>query len=209
MALPGSGQISFDNVRVEFSQSLAPKYTMSDWTAGAWASQSFGFSDVITNRYSPVNLTPWDSRFPFNTASRFDPYLNNDVSFWYDYNHTTASIDDWSGGGDLYTHTGQNYCYPSTMFPVTVGTSSGVLYIEISGSADYYIENVYAFYGKPWGNNGITSGSYQLITASGHDFFPYTGDVNLAFEWDYNYSASLGDTIYFVIYGDYCTPNNN
>jgi hypothetical protein len=203
MALPSSGQISFDDARIEFSQSLAPKYTMSDWTAGAWASQSFAFYDTVTNIYSPVNLTPWENRFPSN--SRYDPYLNNSMSFWYDYNHLSGMSDDPLVSGEyLYTHTGDNHCYPSSMIQVDVGTENRILYIGLSGSADFYSENVYVYYGKPWESNGTGSGNWQFITASGHSFSPYTGDINLEFEWNYIYTASLGQKIYFIIYGDYC-----
>lgn len=198
MALPSSGQISFDNARVEFSQSAAPKYTMSDWTAGSWLSQSFS-----TNKYAPVNLRSSGSRF--NSASRFNPYSDNDLSSWYGYNHfATMSEDPLFGGDYLYLHTGLNHCYPSSMIPVDIGTTNKIVYITISGSADAFYENVYVYYGKPWTFNGTGSDTHQLITASGHYFSPYTGDVNLEFAWDYRYTASLGQYIYFVIYGDYC-----
>lgn len=201
MALPSSGQISFNNARVEFSQSAAPKYTMSDWTAGTWLSQSFA-----TNRYAPVNIRSSGSRF--TSASRFNPYLNNDLSSWYGYNHfATMSEDPFYGGDYLYVHTGLNHCYPSSMIPVDIGTTNKIVYITISGSADAFFENVYVYYGKPWSFNGTGSDTRQLITASGHYFSPYTGDINLEFAWDYRYTASLGQYIYFVIYGDYCvTP---
>lgn len=198
MSLPSSGQISFNDARVEFSQSLAPKYTMSDWTAGAWISESFA-----TNTYAPVNLISSGSRF--STSSRFNPYSNNDLSSWYAYNHfATMSEDTFYTGDYLYIHTGLNHCYPSSMIPVDVGTTNKIVYITISGSADHLYENVYVFYGKPWESNGTGSGTYQLITASGHFFPPYTGDINMEFTWDYRYTASLGQYVYFVIYGQYC-----
>jgi hypothetical protein len=198
MPLPSSGQISFDNVRVETSQSLAPKYNMADWTAGAWLSQSFA-----TNRFAPINLVSSGSRF--YTASRFNPYLDNDLSAWYGYNHFLSMSDDGAFSGDyLYTHTGLNHCYPSSMIPVNVGTTNGTVYINISGSADFLFENVFVYYGKPWESNGTGSGNWQFITASGHFFPPYTGDINIEFNWNYKYTASLGQNIYFVIYGDYC-----
>jgi hypothetical protein len=198
MSLPSSGQISFNDVRVEFSQSLAPNYNMSDWTAGAWVSESFA-----TNIFAPVNLISSGSRF--HTGSRFNPYLNNSMSAWYGYNHTSSMDDGGAFSGDyLYTHTGLQHCYPSSMIPVDIGTTNGTVYISISGSADYLYENVYVYYGKPWESNGTGSGKWQFITASGHFFPPYTGDINLEFDWNYKYTASLGQYIYFVIYGDYC-----
>lgn len=198
MALPSSGQISFDNVRVEVSQSQAPKYTMSDWTAGAWLSASFS-----TNKYAPINIRSSGSRF--NTASRFNPYSDNDLSSWYSYSHfVTMSEDAISTGDYLYVHTGTNHCFPSSMIPVDVGTTNKILYFSISGSADALYENVLVFYGKPWTFNGTGSDRGQLITASGHFYPPYTGDINMEFSFDYRYTASLGQYIYFVIYGDYC-----
>jgi hypothetical protein len=198
MPLPSSGQISFNDVRVETSQSLAPKYNMGDWTAGAWLSQSFA-----TNRFAPINLISSGSRF--SSSSRFNPYLDNDLSAWYGYRHfATMSEDQLFSGDYLYTHTLTNHCYPSSMIPVDIGTTNKVVYITISGSADAFYENVYVYYGKPWESNGTGSGNWQFITASGHFFPPYTGDINMEFGWNYKYTASLGQNIYFVIYGDYC-----
>lgn len=201
MSLPSSGQISFNDVRVEFSQSIAPNYNIGDWTAGAWLSQSFAY-----NRFAPVNIVSSASRF--STSSRFNPYSNNDLSSWYGYNHfATMSEDAFNTGDYLYVHTGLNHCYPSSMIPVDIGTTNKIVYITISGSADYLYENVLVIYGKPWESNGTGSGNYQLITASGHFYPPYTGDINMEFSWNYKYTASLGQYIYFVIYGDYCiTP---
>jgi len=201
MALPSSGQISFNDVRIETSQSIAPNYNIGDWTAGAWLSGSFAF-----NRFAPINLISSASRF--TTSSRFDSYSNNDLSSWYGYNHfATMSEDAFYSGDYLYTHTGLNHCYPSSMIPVDVGTSNKVVYITISGSADAFYENVLVVYGKPWESNGTGSGNWQLVTASGHFYPPYTGNINMEFSWDYKYTASLGQYIYFVIYGDYCiTP---
>ena len=209
MALPSSGQISFNDVRVEISQSLAPKYNMADWTAGAWLSESFA-----TNRFAPINLVSSGSgtyvRYTSASLSRFHPYLNNSMSAWYEYKHfATMSEDSFYSGDYLYTHTLTNHCYPSSMIPVDVGTTNKIVYITISGSADTLYENVYVYYGKPWESNGTGSGNWQFITASGHFFTPYTGDINMEFGWDYKYTASLGQNIYFVIYGDYCfNPNN-
>ena len=209
MALPSSGQISFNDVRVETSQSLAPKYNMADWTAGAWLSESFA-----TNRFAPINLVSSGSgtyvRYTSASLSRFNPYLNNSMSAWYEYKHfATMSEDSFYSGDYLYTHTLTNHCYPSSMIPVDVGTTNKIVYITISGSADGLYENVYVYYGKPWESNGTGSGNWQFITASGHFFTPYTGDINMEFGWDYKYTASLGQNIYFVIYGDYCfNPNN-
>ena len=117
------------------------------------------------------------------------------------------SEDAFNTGDYLYVHTGLNHCYPSSMIPVDIGTTNKIVYITISGSADYLYENVLVIYGKPWESNGTGSGNYQLITASGHFYPPYTGDINMEFSWNYKYTASLGQYIYFVIYGDYCiTP---
>lgn len=201
MALPSSGQISFNDVRVEMSQSAAPKYTMSDWTAGLWLSgSSFG-----TNIYAPINIRSSGSLF--STSSRYNPYLNSSMSMWYGYDQAVTMSEYQLLSGDyLYTHTLTNHCYPASMIPVDVGTTNGILYFQISGSADADYENVYVYYGKPWDSNGTGSGTWQFITASGHYFPPYTGDINLEFFWDYRYTASLGTYVYFVIYGDYCVP---
>ncbi len=206
MALPSSGQISFNDARVEFSQSIAPRYNATDWTSGGWISQSF-----TTNRFAPVNLISSGSgtyvRYTSASEGRFDPYLNNSMSIWYSYDHTLPMDDGGGFSGDyLYTHTGIQHCCPSSMIPVDIGTTNGIVYISISGSADYFYENVYVYYGKPWESNGSGSGMARIITASGHYYPPFTGDINLEFSWDYRYTASMGQYIYFVIYGEYCSP---
>jgi len=212
MALPSSGQISFDNVRVETSQSLAPKYAMSDWTAGGWNSGSNSLNNtILSNTYSPINLRYLQNFGPsgVSTASRLDPYLNNSMSVWYGYNHSESMSDQIGYGEYIYSHVSNEYCTPSTMIPVNVGTQNRILFISISGSAENYSEDLYVYYGKPWESNGTGSGNWQFITASGHSFSPYTGDINIEFGWDYRYTASLGQYIYFVLYGNYCIPDIN
>lgn len=211
MSLPLTGQVSFNDVRVEFSQSISPNYAMSDWVAGAWLSQSISLTGTtVSNVYSPVNLQ-YLQNFGVsgvNTASRLDPYLNNSMSIWYGYNHSESMSDQVLVSGDyIYSHVSNNHCTPSTMIPVNVGTQDRILFITISGSAENFSEDLYVFYGKPWESNGTGSGTYQLITASGHSFSPYTGDINLDFSWDYRYTASLGQYVYFVLYGNYCVSN--
>lgn len=192
------------------SQSQAIKYQFSNWTAGAWNSQSFAGSDTISNKYTPINLYATVSNpKPFTTASKFNPYLNMSMSRWFGYNtFTPAPVDGTEL--DLYTHTFYNHCFPSSMLSFDLGITSRPVYITISGFPEYYAENVYVYYGKPWVNNGIDStGSALLITASGNYYPPYTGEINMTFRYDYAYTASMGSFIYVVIQGDYCEYNIN
>jgi hypothetical protein len=212
MPLPGSSAfpLSASMVRTEMSQSQAINYQYSNWTGGSWNSGSFAGSDIISNKYTPVNLySTLSNPKPFTCSSRFDPYLNMSMSKWYGYNtFTPAPVDGTEL--DLYTHTLYNHCYPSSMLSFNLDITSRPVYITISGVADSYAENVYVYYGKPWLNNGVGStGSAVLITASGHFYPPYTGDINMTFRYDYVYTASMGSFIYVVIEGKYCESNIN
>lgn len=212
MPLPGSSAfpLSASMVRTEMSQSQAVKYQFSNWSAGAYSSGSGSGYDYITNQYTPINVyaTPSNPK-PFTTSSRFNPYLNMSMSKWYGYNTFTPAPTDGTLL-DLYTHTSNNHCYPSSMLSFNLDITSRPVYITISGSADYYVEDVFVYYGKPWVNNGMKStGSAVLITASGYSYPPYTGDINMTFRYDYAYTASMGTFLYVLIQGKYCESNNN
>lgn len=211
MPLPGTSAfpLSASMVRTEMSQSLAVNYTFSDWSSGTYASASSSGYDYITNQYTPINVyaTPSNPK-PFTTSSRFNPYLNMSMSKWYGYNTFTPAPTDGTLL-DLYTHTSNIHCYPSSMLSFNLDITSRPVYITISGSADYQYENVYVYYGKPWMNNGTGfTGSAVLITASGHDYAPYNGNINMTFRYDYAYTASMGTFIYVLIKGRYCESSN-
>ena len=79
MALPSSGQITFDNVRTETSQSSMTSYAFGGWVLGAK-----NYNQATNQSYAPINILSSGSRFsPAVTYSA--PY---ELSDWYSYNHT-------------------------------------------------------------------------------------------------------------------------
>lgn len=182
MALPSSGQITFNNVRTEMSQSIKTNYEFSAW---AWGNNSYGWS---AGTYAPINVLSSGSRF---TEANPLSYQNFSMSAWYNYNHTLSLPTNVTG--TLYQHAdATQYCYPSTMLIVDVGVSNTEYTINISGSTSYG-EVIEVYYGKPWSNSGAAgTGSAVFITSS---------FGNMSFNYAYSYNSSLGQYLYFVMLG--------
>jgi hypothetical protein len=71
MALPSSGQISFDDVRTEMSQSSAPNYSFIEWASGNFVSG--GISNSNYNINTPINVLSGANTF-------FSGYIYSGVS---------------------------------------------------------------------------------------------------------------------------------
>lgn len=201
MALTGSGQISFNDVRVEMSQSLAPNYAFTEWAAGAWVSGGASY-----NNYTPINL---DSPFkPFTSSSLLDVYGGVSMSQWYNYTSSTAVSLNTTFS--LYYHC-SDYCYVSSMNVLDSGTTNTTYSINISGSAIYpYAGWWVMYYGKPWKSNGtydtlicnnaVGKASDAIVIATGSTAFDY----NTTITYNYTYNSATGSKIYFVLYQDNC-----
>jgi hypothetical protein len=184
MALTGSGQLSFNDVRIEMSQSAKTDYALSEW---AW-----GYNEGWDGaNYAPINVLSSGSRFSESNPLNLS---NLSMSAWYGYDHTPSINIDVTG--TLYSHADFNdLCPASTMLIVNAGTSSTTLNINITGSNDG-TEQLYVYYGKPWNNTGANgTGSATFITSS-----EFGNDINMSFNYTYNYNASSGSNLYFVLF---------
>ena len=189
MPLPGSAQISFDDVRTEMSQSSLSSYAMRGWTGGR-NSANVG---VGTLTYTPINILSSGSRWTL--ASRMSN-TSLSTAAWYGYDHTLNIPLNVTG--TLYTHMapvsgdGQGSIYNTSMLIVDVGTTSATMSINISGSGDYAEENVWVFYGKPWTNTG--TGSPNVTYIGGDNLSGY-----YPFNYNYTYDSAKGQYLYFII----------
>jgi hypothetical protein len=189
MALPSSGQITFNDVRTEMSQSSKTNYSFEEWASGAWS------ATIGNSYYTPINLE--SSGSIFTESNPLDIYGGVSMSQWYNYNRSKSVA--LSTTTSLYPHV-SDYCYPSSMIIIDAGTTSTTLSLNISGSAIYpYAGYWYAFYGKPWQVGGGGTGSATIITGSSTAF-----DVNWSFNYNYTYDANKGQYLYFVLYQDNC-----
>jgi hypothetical protein len=208
MSLPASGQISLSNFRTEFSQSGVTDYSFDYASTGLNAFDGTSFAPVNVNSANDGNLF-------VSTSSE-----NNHFSFWYGYNHS-AYYTVGSTPQPLYLNIlPLTHCDNSSMIIFDLGTSNKTVNIRISGSSanfsDGLINSVYAYYGKPWANNGNdfnTSpgptnpwGATIIYSASyggnpGGNWFINGFDVN--FDYSYVYNSASGSSIYVVIYS-YC-----
>ena len=218
MALPSSGQISFNNVRTETSQSAFTDYEFSGWASGQNGTfTSFPAQARYPDRiYAPINLLSSGSRYSASPVNQLE-IQNLSMSAWYNYDHTTTI--GLSTTASLYLHVSDTTapCSPSSMIPVDVGTTSATLSLNISGTNDLgpFGGGCWAiFYGKPWSVNG--SGSTSLdgcnvyypaettLIASG-TLGGYLSSVTRSIQYNYNYDVNKGQNIYYVIYGyEFC-----
>jgi len=192
MALPNSGQISFNDVRTEMSQSSLSNYAFSEWAAGSQFSTYYPNSGV----YTPINYLSSGSRWSLSGNPVTMSKQNLSMSAWYGYDRTLYISS--SVTGTLQSHfTYDTSIIPSTMLIIDAGTSNTTWSINISGSNNYGVSRMYVFYGKPWSNNGSGSGSTTTITES------LSTPLNLNFNYNYTYDSNKGQYLYFVILPDY------
>jgi len=201
MALPSSGVISFNDVRVETSQSI-----MTDYRFGGWAAGEYIYLEYNSQQYAPINLLSSGSRFsqssPLNTPLSMSKWYSYDHNAYIGLNTTTS----------LYQHNSYD-CYPSSMVVIDAGTSNTTMSINISGSAtDPYGLGCWVLcYGKPWTSIGT---GFGIGIGFGVQGIPYsvtiidsgsaTLDVNKSITYNYVYNSTSGSKLYFVLYGDPC-----
>jgi len=212
MPLPSSGQITFDNVRVETSQSAFTSYRFGGWASG-YNSGCLGAGNA---NYAPINLLSSGSRYSANTLTYGFPI---DMSDWYSYNHT-ANIDI-PITASLYSHfTSNDIDQASSMVPINVGTSNVTLSLNISGSGYSSPGQVTVgcwmiFYGKPWADDGSSNADLDICSfvytqqgeSGGGSILIASGSaqdaVNRQIIYNYTYDATKGQYIYYVISGVY------
>lgn len=185
MALPASGQISFDDVRIEMSQSAHADYNMPGFSIG-----SYGLEAAV---YTPINVHSGNTG-DYTTAS-----VDIAISDFYGYD-MSLTYSTGSTLQDLFFNVEPTaLCYPSAMIAFNLGTSNGNFDLEFSGSvADFaYVGEAAIYYGKPWNNNGSGFGAKDVIMTD----TSLTGGMNYSSSYSYVYNANSGSNIYFVIYG--------
>jgi hypothetical protein len=199
MGLPSSGQISFNDVRIEMSQSSAPNYAFTEWACGGYVSGSYYY-----NIYAPINVLSATNTFFAGAV-----YSAVSMSQWYSYNHT-ASFSTGVTASLIRPVT--DFCRPSSMVVFDAGISNTTYSINISGSVmpDLGYDSgpgLAVYYGKPWSIDGKTTGSATIITGSGIEARGVSFDLtsaNMKFNYNYTYDSAKGRYLYFVYYADNC-----
>ena len=212
MALPSSGQISFNDVRTETSQSTFTSYTFSRWASGT----NSGCLGIGSNAdYAPINLISSGSGSGTN-ALRYSPNMTMSaplrLSDWYLYDHIIGINTEATAS--LYSHFDGVLNFQcngfTSMVPVDVGTSATTLSLNISGSpitgssADTGCWMI--FYGKPWTQTGVSDTTmtgcgyvYSSATAILIDSGSIRDNVNKTISYNYNYDINKGNYIYYVV----------
>jgi len=192
MPLPGSGQISFDNVRTEMSQSAKSPYSMDGWTGGA----NDGNIGAGVASFTPLNILSSGSRWSLTNRLAKN---NLSMSAWYEYDSTLYIPLNVTG--TLYNHASTasfGYQGVSTMLIVDVGIYNATFSINISGSYSSYDDDekcLTIWYGKPWENDGVGTGSAVPSTVTCN---PYSS-VNTVVTYHYTYDSNKGQYLYFLL----------
>lgn len=180
MALPASGQITINNLRGEMSQSIMSNYSLGASSYGFYA----GYDNIY---YCPINV---------HSSNTNDYPVNGTVplSDWYNYDNTLYYASDGTFRDHFLTYYG--YCYASSMLIFDLGTTNKTWDITISGSANDFtgIDLVNIHYGKPWSNNGITTGSFDLIER----IYVNQSNYNNTISYSYTYNSNKGQYLYVV-----------
>jgi hypothetical protein len=184
MALPSSGQISFNDVRTETSQSAKNSYAMSGWTWGLGDTFCGGYGIL----YAPINVLSSGSRFSESSPLNLS---NLSMSAWYNYDHNLYIGLDVTG--TLYPHADVNdQCFPTTMLPIELGTTNTTFSINISGTLSVASELLIVTYGKPWRNDATGPIPSTVILTVGTN-------INTSFDYNYTYDSNVGSKIYCVL----------
>ena len=182
MALTGSGQISFNDVRVEMSQSAHTSYDMPSFSIGL-----YGY-------YTPINVHSSNSG-KYTTGN-----TNIALSDFYGYDMTLTYATSSTRQDLFFNVEPSGLCNPSAMVVFNAGTTNTTLQLEFSGSISDFslVEKAVIYYGKPWKNDGsgIPTNASIIMTDS-----TLTTGMNYSSSYSYVYNANSGSNIYFVIYG--------
>ena len=182
MALPGSGQISFNDVRVEMSQSAHTSYDMPSFSIGA-----YGF-------YTPINV------HSSNSGKYTDSSTDIAISDFYGYDMTLTYATSSTLQDLFFNVEPSGLCYPSAMVVFDAGTANTNLELEFSGSNDDFslVDTAAIYYGRPWKNDGsgVPTNTTVIMTDNTLQY-----GMNYSSSYSYVYNADSGSNIYFVIYG--------
>jgi hypothetical protein len=188
MALPSSGQISFNDVRTEMEQTSKNDYRIDRWAVG------YGIYGTVSNVYTPINVHTG------NTGNYTTSPNNIDLNTWHGYDRTlNYPVEDINKPLSFSTTPGA-LCYPSSMLIYDLGTSNQSVDIVISGSISDFslVDYITVYYGKPWQSNTNGTGSAQIIYNNTGDF---PSGLNTTINYNYVYDSVVGQYVYVVIYG--------
>ena len=195
----------FDNQRTEASQSTISNYSFAlwaqgynaDWTGSGTGSYTFGGTTQV---YAPINVLSSGSLFTVSNFLTLNNFLT--LSAWETYDgNLNIGLDVTR---TLYQHAsfslvsgGINFgSTPSSMLLVDIGTTSGYLNINISGSSSFSDLNyptVKVYYGKPWQTNGSSgTGSSTFVTS-------FSSPGSMSFDYNYTYNSTSGSYLYFIL----------
>jgi len=187
MALPASGQISFNDVRIEMSQSAFASYDMPSFANGS------GFV-VSSSNYTPINVHSGNAG-NYSTGSSdiaISDFYGYDLSLTYPTGSTRQDL--------FFNIEPSSLCSPSAMIVFDAGTTNRTLELEFSGSADDFtlVDSAVIYYGKPWKNDGSGIPTNASVIMSDNTLI---SGMNYSSSYSYVYNADSGSNIYFVIYG--------
>jgi hypothetical protein len=182
MALPASGQISFDDVRIEMSQSAHASYDMPSF--------SIGYNAL----YTPINVNSG------NTGKYTTGNTNIAISDFYGYDMTLTYATSSTLQDLFFNVEPSGLCNPSAMVVFNAGTTNANLQLEFSGSASDFtlVDSAVIYYGKPWKNDGSGIPTNASIIMTDNTLI---SGMNYSSSYSYVYNADSGSNIYFVIYG--------
>ena len=182
MALPASGQISFDDVRIEMSQSAHASYDMPSF--------SIGYNAL----YTPINVNSG------NTGKYTTGNTNIAISDFYGYDMTLTYPTGSTRQYLFFNVEPSGLCQPSAMVVFNAGTTNANLQLEFSGSASDFtlVDSAVIYYGKPWKNDGSGIPTNASIIMTDNTLI---SGMNYSSSYSYVYNADSGSNIYFVIYG--------
>lgn len=189
MSLPSSGQISFNDVRTEMSQSAMSNYDIVSWGRG------YGTYYWSENpQFTPINVHG-DNSGKYNTSG-----VDFNMNQYHGYNRSSNYASDGTLRDLFFSVSPAAICFPSSMLVFDAGTSNTTLDLYISGSADdfAYVSSVAMWYGKPWQSNGDGLGTAELI----YDNFSLGSGLNHTENYNYTYDSNKGQYVYIVIYGN-------
>jgi len=208
MALPGSGSISFDDVRIEMSQSLLSNTYSDGYSTEYWTSGNYFYDGPPV--HAPINLLSSGSTFSENSPLYFQDLS---MSAWYGYSHTAyVGLNTTTS---LYPHFAgyMGTTWASSMTVIDLGVSNATYSINISGSFSG-LGTWVMYYGKPWSNNGTTnatlSGSNVVVPYNSNTATPITSSSQNSYDdtitYNYTYDSNKGQYLYAVLYVENFAP---
>jgi hypothetical protein len=186
MALPSSGQISFNDVRTEMGQTSTSNYAFSAWGRG------YGIYDSGPY-FAPINVHS-------SNSGKYSTTTPLSLNTWHGYNHSLNYASDGTQRDLFFSFSPSIICYPTSMIVFDLGTTSETKNIHISGSVtdfDYVLE-IALFHGKPY-NSSASSNPGSLIWVSGN---PAPSGIDTTVSYSYTYGTGYGQYLYAVLYGN-------